>query len=114
MLAVAKTMITEIFGGQLPDIVDIEFAATYVLMISVFNMLGRFIWASASDYMGRRNTYYVFFGLGILLYCSIPYFAQQVAAFIARPFFCDGNKLLETRRAGGHVSRPSTCALEYA
>ena len=80
VLAVAKTMITEIFGSTLPQTVDIEFAATYVLMISVFNMVGRFFWASTSDYIGRRNTYFIFFGLGIVLYCSIPYFAQQVAA----------------------------------
>ena len=35
VLAVAKTMMTEIFGSTLPDIVDLEFAATYVLMISI-------------------------------------------------------------------------------
>ena len=41
-------------------------------MISVFNMLGRFFWASSSDYLGRRNTYSIFFALGIVLYLSIP------------------------------------------
>ena len=79
VLAVAKTMMTEIFGTTLPDIVDLGFAATYVLMISLFNMIGRFVWASASDFLGRKHTYYIFFGLGIVLYCSIPYFAQQVS-----------------------------------
>lgn len=80
VLAVAKTMMTEIFGTTLPTIVDSAFAATYVQMISLFNMMGRFAWASASDWLGRKRTYYIFFGLGILLYCSIPYFAQQVSA----------------------------------
>ncbi len=54
VLGVAKTMMSEIFGQTLPDIVDAQFAATYVLMISVFNMLGRFFWASISDYIGRK------------------------------------------------------------
>ncbi len=61
-------MMTEIFGTTLPRIVDAGFAATYVMMISVFNMLGRFFWASTSDYIGRRNTYWIFFALGIALY----------------------------------------------
>ena len=69
VLGVARTMITEIFGSSLPQVVDTAFAATYVVMISAFNMVGRFIWASASDYIGRRNTYWIFFVLGIALTC---------------------------------------------
>ncbi len=79
VLAVAKTMITEIFGSTLPQTVNANFAATYVLMISIFNMLGRFFWASLSDYIGRKNTYYIFFSLGLMLYSSIPYFAHEVS-----------------------------------
>ena len=79
VLSVAKTMMTEIFGTTLPDIVNAQFAATFVLMISVFNMLGRFFWASTSDYIGRKRTYFIFFALGIVLYLSIPYSAQQVS-----------------------------------
>ena len=70
VLGVARTMITEIFGTTLPLTVDTAFAATYVVMISAFNMVGRFIWASASDYLGRRNTYWIFFLLGIALTCQ--------------------------------------------
>ncbi|RKZ97985.1 MAG: MFS transporter [Gammaproteobacteria bacterium] len=79
VISVAKTMMKDIFGGALPDVVNLEFAATYVLMISVFNMVGRFFWASSSDYLGRKNTYFIFFGLGALLYASIPFFAQAVS-----------------------------------
>jgi hypothetical protein len=61
-------------------VVNGSFAATYVLMISVFNMVGRIIWASASDVIGRKNTYHCFFVLGTLLYCSIPWTASQVSA----------------------------------
>ena len=79
VLGVASTMMTELFGGALPGVVDGAFAATYVVMISVFNMAGRLAWASASDYLGRRNTYWIFFALGIVLYCSIPLVAHQVS-----------------------------------
>jgi MFS family permease len=80
VLGVAKTMMTEIFGTTLPHVVDGAFAATYVLMISVFNMAGRFGWASLSDVLGRKTTYTVFFVVGTALYLSIPYTAQQVSA----------------------------------
>jgi len=79
VISVAKTMMKDIVGGVLPDVVNLEFAATYVLMISAFNMVGRFFWASTSDYIGRKNTYYIFFGLGTLLYASIPFAAQAVS-----------------------------------
>ena len=44
--------------------------------MSLFNIGGRFFWASLSDYIGRKNTYYTFFILGIVLYASAPFFAQ--------------------------------------
>ena len=72
VLGVAKTMMTEVFGSALPLIVTGGFATTYVLMISLFNMLGRFFWASISDFLGRKRTYSIFFGLGFLLYAAIP------------------------------------------
>ncbi|MCY3986710.1 MAG: OFA family MFS transporter [Candidatus Dadabacteria bacterium] len=78
IISVAKTMMTEIFSNTLPDIVDVAFAATYVLMIGMFNMLGRIIWASASDKLGRRNTCSIFCLIGFLLYLSIPVAAHQV------------------------------------
>ncbi|NCC21698.1 MAG: MFS transporter [Alphaproteobacteria bacterium] len=79
VIGVAKTMMTDIFGSALPLIVNGSFAATYVMMISVFNMCGRFFWASMSDYLGRKMTYTIFFVLGMALYLSIPFAAQQVS-----------------------------------
>ena len=66
VIGVAKTMMSEIFGSapsgtELASIVTATFAGTYVLMISVFNMCGRIIWASMSDFIGRKNTYHCFF-----------------------------------------------------
>ncbi|MEX2479668.1 MAG: OFA family MFS transporter [Gammaproteobacteria bacterium] len=113
VLAVAKTMMTEIFGTTLPGIVDIEFAATYVLMISVFNMIGRFLWASASDYLGRKNTYHIFFGVGMVLYCSIPFFASQVSAQPATVWlvcFYAATMLIFTMYGGGFATIPAYLA----
>ena len=42
-------------------------------LLSVFNMLGRFIWSSLSDRLGRKNTYNVFFILGAILYVMVPF-----------------------------------------
>jgi MFS family permease len=60
-------------------------AAGFVGLLSLFNMIGRFFWASASDYIGRRNTYFVFFALGILLYSTVPSigYAGSTALFVA-------------------------------
>ncbi|SHL67006.1 OFA family MFS transporter [Hymenobacter psychrotolerans] len=47
-------------------------AAGFVGLLSLFNLLGRFFWSSASDKMGRKTTYAIYFGLGILLYALVP------------------------------------------
>lgn len=47
-------------------------AAGFVGVLSIFNMAGRFFWASTSDYIGRKMTYVIFFVLGMLLYASVP------------------------------------------
>lgn len=59
-------------------------AAGLVGLISLFNSLGRFFWASASDKMGRKTTYCVFFILGMILYCSLPTFGHlgMAGAFV--------------------------------
>lgn len=113
VLGVAKTMMTEIFGTTLPGIVDGAFAATYVVMISVFNMVGRFIWASTSDVIGRRNTYWIFFALGIALYLSIPYTAQQVSvqpAVVWLVYFYAATMIIFTMYGGGFATIPAYIA----
>jgi len=113
VLGVAKTMMTEIFGTTLPSIVDARFAATYVLMISVFNMAGRFFWASISDHLGRKQTYTVFFVLGTLLYLSIPYTAQQVSAepsAVWLIFFYAATMIIFTMYGGGFATIPAYLA----
>jgi MFS family permease len=52
-------------------------AATVVSLISVFNASGRFVWASGSDYIGRRNTYSIFFLAQFVLFLLIPRLAAS-------------------------------------
>ncbi|GGI42407.1 OFA family MFS transporter [Mammaliicoccus stepanovicii] len=47
-------------------------AATMVGIIGVFNGLGRLIWASISDFIGRTNVYTVFFIIQIVLFLWLP------------------------------------------
>ena len=113
VLSVARTMMTEIFGTTLPQLVDGAFAATYVVMISVFNMLGRFFWASTSDFIGRRTTYWIFFALGIALYVSIPYTAYQVSvspAVLWLIYFYAVTMIIFTMYGGGFATIPAYLA----
>jgi MFS family permease len=52
-------------------------AAAVVSLISVFNAGGRFLWASSSDYIGRRNTYTIFFVVQFVLFLLIPGLAAR-------------------------------------
>jgi MFS family permease len=90
VIGMASPMLQEIFGGKLIGHPELGFnaldvtqkatiagiAAGFAGLLSLFNIGGRFFWASLSDYIGRKNTYYTFFILGIVLYASAPYFAQ--------------------------------------
>src|SRR5690242_16306199 len=68
VLGQASAMSQEMFPGR----VTVTAAAGFVGLMSLFNMGGRFFWASVSDYIGRKNTYFVFFFLGVLLYSLVP------------------------------------------
>ena len=68
VLGQASAMSQEMFQGRITPAA----AAGFVGLLSLFNMAGRFFWASTSDYIGRRNTYFVFFLLGIALYLLVP------------------------------------------
>jgi MFS family permease len=81
VLGQASAMSQEIFPGR----VTVVAAAGFVGLLSIFNMLGRFFWASTSDVIGRRNTYFCFFVLGIVLYALVPGTGEigSVALFVA-------------------------------
>jgi MFS family permease len=85
VIGMASPMLQEVFGGsligvaakfkdldktQLKDIAVV--AAGFTALLSLFNIGGRFFWASLSDKLGRKLTYIVFFVLGGLMYASVP------------------------------------------
>ena len=67
ILGQASLMVQDMFG------VAVAAAAGFVGLISLFNMGGRIFWASSSDFLGRKPTYMIFFGLGAILYALIPW-----------------------------------------
>src|SRR5207248_2568665 len=89
VIGMASPMLQEIFAGKLVGLPDVGFnalnaaqkvqiagiAAGFAGLLSVFNIGGRFFWATLSDYIGRKNTYYCVFLLGIVLYPMAPTFA---------------------------------------
>jgi MFS family permease len=81
VLGMASPLIQEMFHGQ----VSASAAAGFVGLLSLFNMGGRFFWASLSDRIGRKQTFAVFFGLGMVLYAFVPFCGAtgSVALFVA-------------------------------
>ncbi len=85
VIGMSSPMLQEVFGGRLIG-VDVGFAsldptqlasiaaiaAGFTGLLSLFNIGGRFFWASMSDKLGRKNTYTLFFVLGICLYAAAP------------------------------------------
>jgi MFS family permease len=68
VLGQASAMSQEMFPGKVSALA----AAGFVGLMSLFNMAGRFIWASASDLIGRKRTYSCFFVIGAVLYALVP------------------------------------------
>ena len=71
ILAQASPMMQDMFGKTALE------AAAVVSLMSLFNAGGRFIWASFSDYIGRRNTYLTFFVVQVVLFLLMPGFAGR-------------------------------------
>jgi MFS family permease len=69
ILEQASPMIQELFKGMIGPVA----AGGFVGLLSLFNMAGRFFWASTSDFIGRKPTYFIFFTIGALLYFALPY-----------------------------------------
>ncbi|HVX75380.1 MAG TPA: OFA family MFS transporter [Bradyrhizobium sp.] len=80
VLGQASAMSQEMFPGRITPVA----AAGFVGLLSLFNMAGRFIWASTSDLIGRKNTYFCFFVIGTVLYILVPWTGSigSVALFV--------------------------------
>ena len=81
VLGQASAMIQEMFPGR----ITVPQAASFVVLLSIANLIGRFAWSSLSDLIGRRATYATFFLLGAALYATIPSVGRSgsIALFIA-------------------------------
>jgi len=119
VIGMASPMLQEVFGGSLIG-VDATFsqldatqlkaiagvAAGFTALISLFNIGGRFFWASLSDKLGRKTTYTVFFVLGGLLYASVPSSAAALSITLFVGAFC----LILSMYGGGFATVPAYLA----
>lgn len=119
VIGMASPLLQEVFGGKLIG-VDASFndltgaqkgqiaaiAAGFTGLLSLFNIGGRFVWASCSDYIGRKRTYGVFFALGFVLYASIPSSAGAGSLALFVLAFC----LIVSMYGGGFATIPAYLA----
>jgi MFS family permease len=119
VIGMASPMVQEVFGGRLigvqgalSELLDDQKArvatigAAFAALLSFFNIVGRIGWASLSDFLGRKRTYFVFFALGTVLYALAPAAgrAGSVALFVG--IFC----VILTMYGGGFATVPAYLA----
>ncbi|MGM9486684.1 OFA family MFS transporter [Ideonella sp. YS5] len=119
VLGMASPMLQEVFGGsligvgqkfaeldktQLSAIAGV--AAGFTALLSLFNIAGRFFWASLSDKLGRKLTYVVFFVLGGALYASVPGSASAGSKLLFVSAFC----IILSMYGGGFATVPAYLA----
>ncbi|MBU6175206.1 MAG: OFA family MFS transporter [Planctomycetes bacterium] len=122
LLGMASPLLQEIFGGrligsslafkqlsqeQLKQVASV--AAGFIGLLSLFNIVGRFLWASLSDYLGRKVTYGLFFLIGCFAYASIPWLGQLGSILLFVAVFC----LIMTMYGGGFASIPAYLADQF-
>jgi MFS family permease len=120
VIGMASPMLQEIFGGSLVGLPDVKFtaltdeqrrlvaaiAAGFTGLLSLFNIGGRFFWASLSDKTGRKMAYYTFFALGIALYAGAPWTAHIGSQALFVLFFC----IILSMYGGGFATIPAYLA----
>jgi MFS family permease len=122
VIGIASPMLQEIFGGALVAKPDLAFAqvqadpqlkaaaaavaAGFVGLLSLFNIGGRFFWASLSDAVGRKGTYAIFFLLGIALYAAAPTAARMGSIPLFVLCFC----IILSMYGGGFSTVPAYLA----
>jgi MFS family permease len=120
VLAMASPMLQEIFAGSLIGQPEIPFgqldetqkiaiaaiAGGFVSLLSLFNSGGRFIWASLSDHIGRKLTYFIFFALGMVLYGLAPTLAHMGSRALFVAAFC----IILSMYGGGFATVPAYLA----
>ena len=120
IIGAASPMLQETFGGRLfgdPSVGFLQFndeqkakaalvGAAFVGLFSLFNIAGRFFWASLSDKIGRKLTYYTFFALGFACYAAAPTLATLGLLGVFAAAFC----LIASMYGGGFATVPAYLA----
>lgn len=120
IIGAASPMLQETFGGHLFGDPSVGFAqfnddqkaqaalvgAAFVGLFSLFNIAGRFFWASLSDKIGRKVTYFLFFTLGFLCYAAAPTLATLGLLALFAAAFC----LIASMYGGGFATIPAYLA----
>ncbi len=101
ILEQAAPMIQDLFKGT----VGATAAVGFVGLLSIFNMAGRFFWASTSDFIGRKGTYFIFFTLGAILYFFLPFTRQDKLNSV--PLFVGIAALVISMYGGGFATIPA-------
>lgn len=106
VLGQASVMIQEMFSAKAVGAnlaVSATAAAGFVGLLSIFNMAGRFAWSSLSDKIGRKNTYSIYFLLGAVLYCLVPFAGNQGSVVLFVLAFC----IIISMYGGGFATIPA-------
>src|SRR5215469_2116927 len=120
VIGMASPMLQEIFAGKLIGHPELAFnaldasqkvaiatiAAGFAGLLSLFNIGGSFFWASLSDYIGRKNTYYTFFILGIICYLLMPWSANAGSKLVFVSAVC----IILSMYGGGFATVPAYLA----
>jgi MFS family permease len=101
ILEQAAPMIQDLFKGQISPVAAVGFVG----ILSIFNMAGRFLWASFSDFIGRKGTYFTFFVLGAVLYFFLPFSRQDKINSV--PLFVAIAALVISMYGGGFATIPA-------
>jgi MFS family permease len=99
VLGQASAMSQEMFPGKVTPVA----AAGFVGLLSLFNMGGRFFWASTSDLIGRKNTYFCFFVIGTVLYVLVPQTGLMGSVTLFVACFC----VIISMYGGGFATVPA-------
>ena len=120
VIGAASPMLQETFGGRLfgdPSVPFEKFTdaqralaagvgTAFVGLFSLFNIAGRFFWASMSDYIGRKTTYFVFFLLGIACYAALTALSNYGMMAVFAGFVC----IIASMYGGGFATVPAYLA----
>jgi len=101
ILEQAAPMIQDLFKGQISPAAAVGFVG----ILSIFNMAGRFLGASVSDFIGRKGTYFTFFVLGAILYFFLPFSRQDKIDSV--PLFVAIAALVISMYGGGFATIPA-------